>query len=113
MHDVVPLGERGYQATPRVPFRGLPGLSLAVHLCRDGDVSLAALFRRVPEDYLAAVSVLASRWPAWSVACPCGALVVVGPELEPCPGSCGRWMVADLATGAWSARLPEQDPDEL
>lgn len=108
MHDVVPLDERGYQSRLVSPFTGGRGLALATRLCRDGDRSLAALFRRIPADYLAVVCVRETRREAWVVRCVCGSVAPIGPDLTECPGGCLRWLIAD-ESGAWAARLPEQE----
>lgn len=108
-----PLAEdRGYRAHPRVPFAGIPGLAHAIRFCRDGDTSIAELFKRVPAEYARAASLIRTREPVHVVVCVCGAqTVATTAHMAECKGRCGRWFIRD-DRGPWSAKLPDQEPDE-
>jgi hypothetical protein len=111
----VPRLERGYISDLTVPWRGRPGLALAMRVCvertADGAVGLAHLLKPVPDTHIASGCIPGSREPVLLVSCVCGADVLVTGDLEPCPGDCRRWFIAQ-DDAAWVLRLPEQDPDE-
>lgn len=88
MRSVVPpLGRRS-------DLNRLPGLALALRLCRDGDDTLAKRLVKVPDEHRDGLTVH----------CLCGADTVATGYLEPCAGDCGRWFAGD-ESGVWSARL--------
>lgn len=103
--EVPPRSERGYVAEFRNPWRGVPGLALAIRICGP---ELAAAFKRVPDEYVAAMSIRDTRREIRLVVCPCGAQTRVGEAIVECSGGCGRWFAAD-EMAAWSVRLPEQE----
>jgi hypothetical protein len=98
-----PAEERGYRTRPRVPWAGIPGIRLALRLCRYQDEmgkwhGLAERFKQVPADAITEDG---------RVQCVCGAVVAVGASLAPCEGECGRFFASDHTGAVWAVLVPD------
>jgi hypothetical protein len=107
-----PPEPRSWWPYPRNPWAGIPGLGLAMRVCRYQDEDgvwhgLAEVLRRVPEEFVALACTIGPGAEVHVVSCACGATEFVAAALVECRGECGRFFVADNS-GPWSIRLPQE-----